>query len=191
MIPTRLATVGLVVLAIATAAATPRAQTVARGPQYLPPAWDQTLPSSTRFIVLSNMASKAVLDLETGLVWERSPSKYIVPWSGAHVACNELIVVNRKGWRLPTLQELASLMDPSEASLLPADHPFILPPEIGGVAPPYFWSATTSHADASAAWMAYFGRGIIDGAPNVYLAPKATSSTFAWCVRGGQDVDPR
>ena len=49
------------------------AQTTAVGPYYATPSWDQTLSSSTRFIVLSNMGSAAVLDRETGVVWERSP----------------------------------------------------------------------------------------------------------------------
>ena len=35
------------------------------------PSWDQTLPAATRFIVLSNFGGQAVLDRETGLVWER------------------------------------------------------------------------------------------------------------------------
>lgn len=38
-------------------------------PYYAMPARDQTLPAATRFIVLTNMASQAVLDRETGLVW--------------------------------------------------------------------------------------------------------------------------
>ena len=51
------------------------AQTVGAGPYYATPSWDQTLPSNTRFIVLSNMNSAAVLDRETGLVWERAPMR--------------------------------------------------------------------------------------------------------------------
>ena len=38
------------------------------GPYYAMPSWDQTLPAATRFIVLTNMGSEAVLDRETGLV---------------------------------------------------------------------------------------------------------------------------
>src|SRR5262249_23927325 len=45
------------------------------GRYYATPSWDQTLPASTRFIVLSNFNSQAVLDRETGLVWERTPLK--------------------------------------------------------------------------------------------------------------------
>ena len=43
------------------------AETVANGgTHYATPSWDQTLPASTRFIVLSNFNGKAVLDRETG-----------------------------------------------------------------------------------------------------------------------------
>src|SRR5438034_7075222 len=67
-------TLGLMVLALVGFAANPAgAATTAAGPYYANPSWDQTLPSSTRFIVLSNMNSEAVMDRETGLVWERSP----------------------------------------------------------------------------------------------------------------------
>lgn len=45
-----------------------KAATTEAGPYYSLPSWDQTLPASTRFIVLSNFASAAVLDRETGLV---------------------------------------------------------------------------------------------------------------------------
>ena len=74
------------------------------GPYYATPAWDQTLPASTRFIVLTNMNSEAVLDRETGLVWEKTPSSLnLFTWNGAQAAfrCNNLNVGGRKGWKLP------------------------------------------------------------------------------------------
>src|SRR4051812_39862727 len=88
------------------------------GPYYPYPAWDETLPASTRFIVLTNMNSQAVLDRETGLVWERTPDLTLPTgltrkWVDAHVICNIKTVGNRQGWRLPTVHELASLIDPS------------------------------------------------------------------------------
>src|SRR5437016_8649313 len=102
-----------VALALGLPASTAFADTIAAGPYYANPSWDQTLPSSTRFIVLSNLNSVAVLDRETGLVWEQSPSTSTLSWDGAQNHCNTLRAGGRLGWRLPTLQELASLVDPS------------------------------------------------------------------------------
>jgi len=86
---------------------------------------------------------------------------------------------NRKGWRLPTIQELASLVDSTRSNpALPAGHPF------SNVQSFYYWSATTNAADASGAWGVFFGDGSV--------LPLTKSSTIrAWCVRGGQGVDPQ
>ena len=74
--------------------ATADAQTTANGPYYATPSWDQQL-GSTRFIVLSNWVDAnfpsggaAVLDRETGLVWQRSPSTSLNTWSEAKNLCN-------------------------------------------------------------------------------------------------------
>lgn len=177
-----LCTVGLIVLAMVTFVTIPaEAQTIANGPYYATPSWDQTLPSSTRFIVLSNMGSNAVLDRETGLVWEKSPSTSTFPWENAQFHCNNLSTGGRKGWRLPTLQELASLVDPSVAPpgpTLPSGHPF------QNVRSSGYWSATTVAGNTSNAWGVAFDDG------GVGFAFKS-SSLFVWCVRGGQGVDPQ
>src|SRR2546426_2171561 len=95
---------------LAFAASPAGAQTTANGPYYATPSWDQTLPSSTRFIVLSNMNSDAVLDRETGLVWQRSPIGPL-PWVLATLECIGQTTGNRFGWRLPAVNELRSLFD--------------------------------------------------------------------------------
>jgi hypothetical protein len=165
-------------LTVALVVSPAQAQTTAPGPYYATPSWDQQLPASTRFIVLSNWGSAAVLDRETGLVWEKSPSADTVNWFTAQYRCKGLTTGNRKGWRLPTIEELSSLVDPSLSPSLPSGHPFDLTS--------YFfrWSASTVAGQGDVAWGVYFANGV------AAVNPKPTECLF-WCVRGGQGVDPQ
>jgi|SRR4051812_4230900 hypothetical protein len=178
-----------VALALGLSASIAFADTIATGPYYATPSWDQTLPSSTRFIVLSNFNSEAVLDRETGLVWERSPATSPLTWVAASQVCIQRTTGGRLGWRLPTIQEIGSLFDPNASTLppLPAGHPFLGIPAAQFTA---YWSATSVdvHPD-----LAYFARWFIDShthLPNVQLdvaIPKSDAMVTAlgWCVRGG------
>jgi hypothetical protein len=158
------------------------AQTVANGPYYAMPSWDQTLPAASRFIVLSNFESKAVLDRETGLVWERQPSTepfYPKPTSArpgpvAFAHCVELSIANRKGWRLPKLNELSSLTDLTQASpALPMGHPFTVPADAN------FWTSEDYFPELFPAVRLYVS--VADG--RVWTG---SDSALAWCVRSGQ-----
>ena len=84
------------------------AQTSAPGAYYAPPAWSQSLPASTRFILLSNFNNEAVLDRETGLVWMRTPDQAATFWDAAFSTCSSHSIGSRVGWRLPTMTELRS-----------------------------------------------------------------------------------
>ena len=147
------------------------------GPYYAMPSWDQTLPAASRFIVLSNLGSAAVLDRETGLVWEQSPDTNTHVWStgDAAFACVSKNVGGRKGWRLPSIVELTSLIDPSVPSpgpTLPAGHPFT------NVQSNEYWSATTVANSPVDAWMVDLNVG------GVGLNLKVFALNI-WCVRGG------
>ncbi len=153
------------------------------GPYYATPSWDQTLPASTRFIVLTNMAGQAVLDRETGVVWEKSPSTHLDPWFNASLHCLNLNSGGRTGWRLPTVQELMSLVDqsvPFPGPTLPSGHPFT-------VQSSNYWSATADAATAGSndpfAWFVTFTFG------NAQHSSKFNQTFLAWCVRGGQGPD--
>jgi hypothetical protein len=158
-----------------------QAQTTAVGPYYATPSWDQTLPASTRFIILSNFNSQAVLDRETGLVWEKSPQVTIHTWAQARDICLNKSVGSRKGWRLPSIPELASLIDPSVAApgpTLPAGHPFT------NVLAPVYWSATTDAGNPTDAWGVGFANG------NVFGSDKSVGFRVrVWCVRGGMNAE--
>jgi hypothetical protein len=154
--------------------------TNAVGPYYATPSWDQTLPAATRFIVLTNMNNEAVLDRETGLVWEKSPSTLPSNWPDASLHCMDLNSGGRTGWRLPTIQELMSLVDRSVSPgpTLPSGHPFT------NVQSTDYWSATTNASIAAEAWVVLFSIGRVDdfGKFGGFNFP-------AWCVRGGPGVD--
>ena len=182
-------------LAIGIVAGSVLAQTTANGPYYATPSWDQQLPASTRFIVLSNWGSAAVLDRETGLVWEKSPSTSSFPWSdntkptSAATHCNQLTVGNRGGWRLPTVQELDSLVDydPTNTSAprLPPGHPFTNVPSMFSS----YWTANTLEVQPLFAWTVFFGNA--GGAGPAVIGEGKILTLFVWCVRGGQGVDPQ
>ena len=156
------------------------AQTTGNGPYYATPSWDQTLPSNTRFIVLSNFGGQAVLDRETGLVWEKSPSAAVgFTWDNAVFHCNNLSLGNRNGWKLPSIQELTSLMDESVTPTLPTGHPFTV--QVSSI----YWASTTkAGTDGAAAWLVFFGNGAIN-----YALKSSTNPFSVWCVRGGSGLD--
>jgi len=145
------------------------------------PSWDHQINSPGRFKVLSDFGGAAVLDKETGLVWEQSPDTTPRSWLHAQVRCNALATGGRLGWRLPTLQELASLVDPNNPGGnpdLPPGHPF------SNVQSSNYWSASTFAFDPSGAWNVGLNNG------DVILDVKA-DTIYVWCVRGGQGVDPQ
>ena len=149
------------------------------------PPWSQTLPAndtgdpcnSARFKCV--MGGAAVLDRETGLVWEQSPDTTGRNWYSALAYCYKKSLGNRKGWRLPTVEELTSLIDPTQIDLaLPSGHPFS-----SNVDVPYHWSATTYAGDTAQAWLVSISSGlVVDPYTKV-------GGGRAWCVRGGQGVD--
>jgi hypothetical protein len=149
----------------------------------IPPAWSQQIPASLRFVILADFNNEAVLDLETGLVWERSPNEASkIMWASARVHCYSLNKGGRKGWRLPKVEELASLVDPSvafPAITLPIGHPFS---NVQSDSP--YWTTTPFTLDASSAWAVDFG---LDGNA---VGDLMSSTNYVWCVRGGFGVHP-
>ena len=161
------------------------------GPYYAEPSWDQKKGAATRFVVLTNWSSAAVLDKETGLVWEKSQAVIGsgVLWSEARAHCMGNTTGNRLGWRLPSIHELKSLLDPSVASpgpFLPPGHPF-LNVQSGTGDPrtfgPGYWSATTVTDTPTLTWSVRFdllGTG---------AGSRTSVNNHVWCVRGGNSAD--
>ena len=138
------------------------------------PAWDNQINNPARFQVLKQFNDEAVLDKETGLVWERSPSPG-TPWVTALSDCYNKNVGGRKGWRLPTIEELMSLVDTTQFDpALPSGNPFTNLPVFF-----FYWSSTTvAGGGGGLAWDMNLSDGSLD-------AGNKLGFLIVWCVRGG------
>ena len=141
--------------------------------------WDQVLPVSQRFVVLPAFNNDAVLDKETGLVWEKSPQTNGVSAANSRLACANKAVGGRKGWRVPALPELTSLVDPSVASpgpTLPQGHPFL------NVQAANYWSSSAHLENTTLTWGVGFNNGMALGLSKSF-------DQRIWCVRAGANAD--
>lgn len=130
-----------------------------------------------RFKVLEAFKGDAILDLETQLIWERSPSTQGAGWTHAPLFCATKTVGGRKGWRLPTFLELMTLVDPlgkryETGTVLPTGHPF------QGIKADSYWTVTSSSTNDRQAYSVDFFIGDI-------AAQKKSRISNYWCVRGG------
>ncbi len=57
------------------------------------------------------VAKGEVADLDTGLHWQRATSAQTLTFDGAHALCAHLSADGKRGWRVPTLGELLTLID--------------------------------------------------------------------------------
>ena len=151
------------------------------------PSWSQKLRAddgpngdscnSSRFKCV--LDGEAVLDKETGLVWQRHPANVELSWYSGQWSCWAAYTGGRAGWRLPTIQELESLSDycPDQwAWSLPCGHPFLN-------AEYFYWSATTWFFDSNRA-IAFHPR-VGAGSRDKTIEPGSGN----WCVRGGFGIN--
>jgi hypothetical protein len=136
-----------------------------------PPSWSQVLPDDERFELV--MDGAAVLDNETGLVWEQSPDTIAANWSDANRYCRTRLLSRRSGWRLPSIEELASLVEVGKLGGLPNGHPF------NNVLESNYWSSSTVESNSALAYAIYMRYG------NNTTYDKSLA-LYWWCVRGVQ-----
>ena len=150
--------------------------------------WSNIIPNATkRFVVLSDFSNEAVLDRETGLVWEKAPSASPENWYDAVRDCWLQRTGGRMGWHLATIEELASLVDltvPAPGPALPLGHPF-QNIQTGDIFASAYWSTTTDVRVPflpTQAWEVRFANGSVGDSGK-------DSFRYRWCVRGGTHAD--
>ena len=125
-----------------------------------------------------NNSDDMVLDKETGLIWARDANlDGTKTWQVAINYCrNNVTLGNRRGWRLPTVEELSSLVDPSQFDpTLPTGHPFI---NVQFVEHENYWSSTTYESNSVSAMT-------VTMYPGWVIITDKSLSFFVWPVRGG------
>jgi hypothetical protein len=100
-------------------------------------------------------ASGTVHDTKTGLTWQQTAPAMTYSWMAAKVYCGTLgPVLGGTGWRLPTVKELLTVVDSSQATS-PAIDPYAFP----GTPASNFWSLSPVSGSPSNAWYVDFSFG--------------------------------
>lgn len=99
------------------------------------------------------VGAASVLDLATGLRWQRAPSPHTFTYTSAIDYCRNLNLDGHKGWRLPSMPELVSIVDERRSN-----------PAIDATAFPEtpaesFWTSSRFGNKWGEAWNVYFDHG--------------------------------
>ena len=166
------------------------------GKEFTPPVPDKTktLPTndggpdgcdSSRFKCVMNGA--AVLDKQTGLIWAKDYAIFqkVFPWGEAVNSCQNIEIGGQKGWRLPTRDELITLLDTSQAlPALPEGHPFTKMNNMenqpqSGDGTSIHWTSTEYNGKSDSTWVINLGAGTVLDSLNFF-------DYRVWPVRDGK-----
>ena len=131
--------------------------------------------NSSRFKCV--MGGEAVQDKQTGLIWVRNANiiKKAVPWWEAVNFFQDLEIGNRKGWRLPTKEELITLLDTSQSDpALPEGHPF----KNVKMSQTRYWTNTAYEGNRDSVWVVGMSVGKVQDNLKLFDA-------YIWPVLGG------
>ena len=93
-----------------------------------------------------------VTDTRTRLTWQRAPDLTARAWTQAAPYCAAL-ELSGKGWRLPSVKELLTLVDESRWG------PAIDPGAFPGTPSDYFWTSSPLATFPMFVWTVFFGKG--------------------------------
>ena len=118
-------------------------------------------------LILGGAAAK---DNQTGLIWEQEPDRIHDVWDASIARCLTKEVGGETGWRAPSVEELKTLIDPSQHDpALPSGHPF------SNIKSEIFWTATPHPTDDIVAWQVSF----FSGEP---VTDQKSGTRRLWCL---------
>jgi Protein of unknown function (DUF1566) len=141
----------------------------------LPTSADANAPAGRYVVTAGGTGNGTVQDTKTGLIWQQTVSLASYDWAGAKTYCGSTAVstsLGGTGWRLPTLKELQTIVDYTQAT----------DPKIDSTAFPStpsdtFWSSSPAAGAPSHAWLVDFFRGSTDDGGDVSVG------NYVRCVR--------
>ena len=117
-------------------------------------------------------SAEIVYDSNTGLYWQDNSDSGTFVWQDTIEYCENLELNAYTDWRLPNINELASLIDDTKSS--PA-----IPATFLNTNSSYYWSSTSLQSESTNAWGVGFNDGSVGHNSKGY-------SYYVRCVRAGQ-----
>ena len=103
----------------------------------------------------SRCRTGTVYDTKSKLTWQQTVSSTTYAWADAKTYCAGVgTSLGGTGWRLPTIKELQSIVDLSQAT-----GPYIDPNAFPSTPSNWFWSSTPLAGSPSDAWLVAFNLG--------------------------------
>ena len=100
-----------------------------------------------------NNGDGTVTDLSTGLIWQQSDVKK--DWEAAKAYCEELDHANKQDWRLPSHEELQTILDLTKSNVMTD------PSAFPDTKPSLYWSVTEYESWDVMAYVVDFSNGML------------------------------
>jgi len=117
-------------------------------------------------------SDQTIMDTKTGLMWQKKDAGSMY-WQKAIDNAKELNLAGYEDWRLPTIEELLTLVDFGKYN--PAT-------DFPETPSKWFWSSSLYAPYSDAAWGVYFGSGYMS-----YV--NKSKDHYVRCVRKGSEKD--
>lgn len=138
-----------------------------RGPDY----WTRCVRGGdTHHALLLDNGNGTVTDKANGLIWQQQDSS-VDSWASASNYCATLSLGGKTDWRVPTVKELASLVNYQEYN------PALNETRFPGASSGTYWSASDYANDSNSAWSINFANG------QITISGKTYNYLFVRCVR--------